>query len=86
MSAGTVIYVSPNYGMIVVASDEGFSVVELLGSEGEIETGDVVNADWSELGGGDIRKDGEDFSVFFQGTWSSRESAIRNAYMTGGGS
>lgn len=76
MAAGKVIYVSPNQGMIVVASDDGFAVVEMLGNEGQIEVGDVLRADWSELGRGDIRRGAEVFDVYFQGAWATAQAAV----------
>lgn len=85
MESGTVIYLSPNQGMIVVSSDEGFCVVELLGDEGLIDRGDVLRADWSELGSGHVWRGRERFDVFFQGTWPTREAATEIAHRTGGG-
>lgn len=85
MAAGSVIYVSPMQNMIVVAHGDGWSVVELLGDEGEIDIGDTLNADWSELGGGVVRRGGESFDVYFQGTWGSHQAAVESAYRSGGG-
>lgn len=83
MAKGKVIFVSPNQGMLVVAHADGFSVVEMLGSEGDIELADELDADWSELGGGLLSRNGEAFDVFFQGTWAAKDPAVRSAALSG---
>lgn len=85
MASGTVIFVSRNQGMIVVQHAQGFSVVELLGGEGEIERGDQLRGDWLALGGETIRKGGEDYDAYFQGCWCSVDSAVAMARHIGGG-
>lgn len=85
MASGSVIFVSRNYGMIVVQHDQGFSVVELLGGEGEIQRGDQLRGDWLALGGESFWKDGEAYDAFFQGCWGNPSAAIQIARNTGGG-
>lgn len=85
MAVGHVVFVSGNRGMIVVRHDDGFAVVELLGSEGEFSIGDSVRGDWDALGGEPIYKQGEEHDAYFQGTWGSRDHAITIARNTGGG-
>jgi hypothetical protein len=51
---GTVASVSKNKVALAVSNDEGWTVVELLGSEGEIEVGDTVFGDWQAVGGEDL--------------------------------
>jgi hypothetical protein len=43
---GTVEAVSKNKAPLVVSNDEGWTVVELIGREGEIAVGDSVDGDW----------------------------------------
>ncbi|AUJ63280.1 hypothetical protein B9057_02590 [Aestuarium zhoushanense] len=71
--------------MIVVQHDVGFAVVELLGSEGEFQVGDVVRGQWDELGSEPVFKDGEEQDAYYQGNWGSLEKAITIARNTGGG-
>lgn len=85
MPSGHVIFVSANQGMIVVRHDDGFALVELLGSEGEFAVGDSVRGDWDALGGEPIIKDEEDHDAYFQGSWGSKSHAITLARNAGGG-
>lgn len=85
MTRGQVVFVSRNRGMIVVQHDDGFAVVELLGSEGEFQVGDVIRGHWDELGSEPICKDGEEHDAYYQGNWGSPEMAITIARNTGGG-
>ncbi len=85
MYRGQVVFVSRNKGMIVIQHDDGFTVIELLGSEGEFQTGDVVKGDWDALGSEPIYKDGDEYDAYFQGTWGAADNAIRIARQTGGG-
>ncbi|EHM02029.1 hypothetical protein HMPREF9946_01547 [Acetobacteraceae bacterium AT-5844] len=71
--------------MIVVQSDEGFTVVELLGQEGECPKGASVVADWTALGSEPLFMGREEFDAYFQGTWGSVDDAISVARRTGGG-
>jgi hypothetical protein len=57
-------------GALAVANDEGWTVVELLGSEGEIGVGDIVFGNWNALGGEDLICRGRKYSAYFQGTGS----------------
>ena len=85
MASGQVIFVSRNQGMIVVQHDEGFAVIEMLGSEGSLEVGGAVRGDWSSSGSGTVRANGESYDVFFQGSWGSLDMAISIARSSGGG-
>lgn len=85
MESGKVVFVSPNQGMIVVQHDDGFAVVELLGSEGEFGLGDIVKGRWDELGGEPIQKAGVEHDAYYQGNWSVGEQAVAVARRTGGG-
>src|SRR5208283_4840076 len=49
--SGTVEAVSKNKAALAVSNDEGWTVVERIGSEGEIAAGDIVFGDWQALGG-----------------------------------
>jgi len=85
MSQGQVVFISRNQGMIVVQHDDGFAVVELLGSEGEFSNGDVVRGDWGALGGEPIFKCGDEHDAYFQGSWGAVTRAVSIARKTGGG-
>lgn len=87
MPRGVVTYVSPNFGMLVVSHDEGHTVVEMLGSEGEIVKGDVLFGEWTENGSETFRKFGERsvFDAYFQGTWGDFMAAAGMASRIGGG-
>ena len=85
MASGRVIFVSRNYGMLVVEHDQGFSVVELLESKGDIEREDRLKADWSTLGGETLYKGGEPYDAYFQNCFGNPAAAIRMARNMGGG-
>jgi len=51
---GTVELVSKNKAALVVSNDEGWTVVELIGREGEIAVGDSVLGDWQAVAGEDL--------------------------------
>lgn len=84
-SAGQVVFVSRNEGMIVVHHDDGYAVVELIGDEGSFSVGDRVEGDWDALGGEPLFADGETLDAYFQGSWGSRDTAVQIARNTGGG-
>ena len=77
MSVGKAVFVSANAARVVVSLDDGFTVVELIGDEGEIGVGDTVFGDWHALGGKPIRKGAEDdaFDGYFQGMLRSCDDA-----------
>jgi len=85
MARGQVMFVSRNQGMIVIAHENGFALVELLGSEGEFQVGDTVRGDWDALGGEPIFKDGEEHDAYYQGNWGAASHPIQIARNTGGG-
>jgi hypothetical protein len=68
MMPGTVEAVFKNKAAFVVSNDEGWTVVELIGWDGEIAVGDSILGDWQALAGEDLIFKGETFSAFFQGT------------------
>ena len=68
MMPGTVEAVFKNKAAFVVSNDEGWTVVELIGREGEIAVGESVLGDWQAVAGEDLIFNGETFSAFFQGT------------------
>lgn len=63
---GEVVFVSRNQGMIVVRSDDGFTVVDLLGDEGLVEVGDRALGDWSANGGERITVKRQSIDAYFQ--------------------
>jgi hypothetical protein len=71
--------------MIVVQHDDGYTVVELIGDEGSLGVGDRVKGDWDASGGEPLVADDETLDAYFQGSWGSRDAAIRIACNTGGG-
>ena len=85
MAQGRIVFVSRNQGMIVVHHEDGFTVVELLGSEGEFQNGDVVKGDWDELGSEPIFESDKEHDAYFQGTWATDTVAISMARNNGGG-
>lgn len=79
MSAGQVIFVSPNGGMLVVRHEDGFALVEMIGDEGAISVGDDVRGDWDALGGEPIRCRGHSYDAYFQGSWGVSDIPVRMA-------
>jgi len=66
---GTVVDVSKNKAALAVSNEEGWTVVELIGSEGKIAVGDTVFArDWLAVGSEDIIFNDEVFGAYFRGT------------------
>lgn len=84
-TAGEVIFVSRNGGMIVVHHDDGYAVVELIGNEGSIAVGDRVRGDWDALGGEPLWTEHGQLDAYVQGNWGGREAAIQVARQSGGG-
>lgn len=84
---GVVTYVSLNVSMLVVSHDEGHTVVELLGGEGEIAKGDVLVGDWTENGDETFEKVGGPsvYDACFHGNWGDFGAAANIALRTGGG-
>jgi hypothetical protein len=80
---GTVVAVSKNRAALTVSNDKGWTVVELIGSEGEIAAGDIVFGDWQALGGEDLIFNGKPFSAYFQGT-GTRQWALGQIAHWGG--
>jgi hypothetical protein len=85
MASGTVIFVSRNGGMLVVQHDQGLTLIELLGGEGEIEHGDRVRGDLMSLGGETFYKHGEAYDGFVQNIYGSAHAAVEAARRMGGG-
>ena len=82
---GEVVFVSRNQGMVVVKSDEGFTVVELLGDEGFVQVGDNALGDWSACGGELITVRRKRLDTYFQGTFGDPGVAVAMARRMGGG-
>ena len=80
MTSGRVIFVSSNSAMLVVQHDDGFALVELIGDEGEVSTGDVVSGDWSAVAGEPLLlSDGRKLDAYFQGNWPSPDAPMAMA-------
>jgi hypothetical protein len=80
MKPGTVMDVSKNKAALAVSNEDGWTVVELIGDEGEIAVGDTVFArDWLAVGSEDLILDAEVFNAYFQGTgdkqWALKQIA-----------
>jgi hypothetical protein len=84
-SWGEVVFVSRNQGMVVVRSDDGFTVVELLGEEGFVQVGDRAHGDWSAGGGETMTVRRQPLDAYFQATFGSAEPAVAMARRLGGG-
>lgn len=83
---GVVVFVSRNQGILVVQSGYGFTVVEMLGREGDLQVQNAVRGNWSSDGGGVIQNEhGEKFSVYLQGSYAFAAPAIAMARSIGGG-
>lgn len=80
---GTVVAVSKNKAALAVSNEEGWTVVELIGSEGKIAAGDSVFGDWQATGSEDLIFNGEPFSACFHGT-GDRQWALRQIDHWGG--
>jgi len=76
--------VSKNKAALAVSNEDGWTVVELLGREGEIAVGDTVFArDWQAIGSEDLIFNDEVFSAVFQGT-GDKQWALRQIDHWGG--
>jgi hypothetical protein len=81
---GTVMAVSKSGAGLAVSNDEGWTVVELLGREGEIAVGDTVFArDWLATDRENLIFNDEVFSAVFLGT-GDRQWALRQIDHWGG--
>jgi hypothetical protein len=66
-------------GMLVVQSEDGFTLFEMLGQEGEIAVSDVVSGH-SDAGGREPLFDGLDrFDAYFQRTCGAPHVPVRMA-------
>lgn len=82
---GDVVFVSRNQGMVVVKSEEGFTLVELLGDEGFVEVGDRALGDWTAEGGERMTVRKRSLDAIFQGTYGGLVQAVTMARRMGGG-
>lgn len=85
MATGKVVFVSGNRGMLVVEHDEGFTLVEMLGDEGEIAVSDILKANWTATGGESMWGNGTQYDAYFQGCWGDSLPPIQMARQMGGG-
>jgi hypothetical protein len=65
---GTVMAISKNKAALAVSNDYGWTVVELIGSEGEIRAGDIVSGDWEAVGSQHVTLIRKKYSAIFRGT------------------
>jgi hypothetical protein len=66
---GTVEDVSKNKAALAVSNEEGWTVVELIGSEGKIAVGDTVIArDWLAVGSEELYSTTKCSAHIFKGT------------------
>lgn len=85
MARGQAVFVSRNGGMVVVQHEEGFTLVEMLGDEGEVAVGDVLSGDWTATAGETMRGNGTEYDAYFQGCWGSAAIPVQMARQMGGG-
>lgn len=79
VSPGRVVFSSQNGGMLVVQSEHGFTLVEMLGQEGKIVVNDVVRGDWDAVGSEPLFRGRDPFDAFFQGTWGVADVPVQMA-------
>lgn len=82
---GRVVFVSGNGGMIVVQHNQGFTLAELLGGEGELKLGDQLRGDWMSLGGKSLHKAGKEYHAIVQNIYGRVDAAVLAARRMGGG-
>jgi hypothetical protein len=80
---GRVEAISRNKAALAISHDDGWTVVELKGREGEIAIGDAVLGDWQAVQGEDLIFDGENFRAYFQGT-GTKQWALKQIANWGG--
>ena len=79
VSKGCVVFSSRAGGMLVVQSEHGFTLVEMLGQEGDVVVGDVVRGNWDAEGGEPLFRGRDRFDAYFQGTWGVMDVPVRMA-------
>lgn len=79
VSQGRVIFSGRAGGMLVVQHEDGFTLVEMLGCEGDVQLGDTVVGDWNALGDALLFKGPKRFATYFQGTWGSHDTPVQMA-------
>jgi hypothetical protein len=83
MTWARVVFVSKNGAWAVVhQEDEGeWSIFELLGDEGEIQTGDQIKGNWGSDGGETVFPQGlgRSIDIYIQGRFASSKVALEKA-------
>jgi hypothetical protein len=79
VSQGRVVFSGRAGGMLVVQSEHGFTLVEMLGQEGEVVVGDVVRGDWDAEGSEPLFRGRDRFDAYVQGTWGAPDVPVRMA-------
>ena len=83
-SPGQVVFVAVNNNeVIVVKHDDGFAVVEMVGSEVGMSKGDRISGDWTLLGLGSLQVGGRKLSCYFQGSLPTFDDAVAMARKVG---
>lgn len=73
---GRVLFRSKETGMFIIKHSDGYALVEILGSEDEIELNDIISGDWDAEGCEPLYKEGKKFEAYFQGSWGDFETAV----------
>jgi hypothetical protein len=76
---GRVVFFGRAGGMLVVQSDDGFTLFEMLGQEGEIAVGDVVWGHWDAGGIKPLFNGLDRFDACYQRTWGAPHVPVRMA-------
>jgi hypothetical protein len=85
MTEDLVTFESGNGAMIVVQHDDGYALVDLIGDEGKIASGDqVFSTKWDDLGSQSIKSDAGLHHTYFYGSWSKEDIPVLMAVQMGG--
>ena len=83
--AGRIVHREPDTSLVVVASDDGFTLVELLGDEQAVSVEnkkpigveEEVECDWTVIGGASlITAGGIKVEAYVRGTWGTMVDAM----------
>ncbi|MBU0568460.1 hypothetical protein KJ693_07255 [bacterium] len=79
---GEVAETNPRKGFIAVATDRGFSILEILEVSADITPGDEIMGDLHDLGRQDVfnARTGDKLDVFIQDCYCSHQAMKRHLY------
>ncbi|HZO46422.1 MAG TPA: hypothetical protein VFB68_11045 [Xanthobacteraceae bacterium] len=77
-SQGKAVSVTHDGRLLIVKHQDGYCLIEMIGSASELSIGDTILGQW-DAGGTVVLRGNEIFDCRFQGSWVSLEEAVATA-------